>query len=374
MHLDLQADGLVLALDGAAPARFPWLWLRDHGHDPDTLHPDTRQRQLDTAAVPADIRATAAAPSADGTAIEIRWSDGCDSRYPLAFLHRYASPRPADAPLAALPADPEDGTRLAWDRASIGAGPRISHDAVTGGDAGLRAWLADVQRWGFCIVEGTPATAAATEALIRRIGYIRETIFGGFWEFTAGLAKADTAYTPLTLRPHTDGTYSHDAPGLQMLHCLAFDGSGGNSVLVDGLTIAGRLRAEAPDHYDTLSRIPVPGQYIGDDAHLMAARPVFRHDAAGRLLQVSFNNYDRAPFRLPDDEMTAFYAALKAFEALANDPALQWVHRLAPGEALLFDNWRLLHGREAYQGRRRLCGAYLNREDFESRLRLLDVI
>jgi trimethyllysine dioxygenase len=38
---------------------------------------------------------------------------------------------------------------------------------------------------------------------------------------------------------------------------------------------------------------------------------------------------------------------------------------------LLFDNWRVLHGRAAYQGARRLCGTYLNREDFESRLRLL---
>jgi trimethyllysine dioxygenase len=45
--------------------------------------------------------------------------------------------------------------------------------------------------------------------------------------------------------------------------------------------------------------------------------------------------------------------------------------RLAPGTALLFDNWRLLHGRRAYQGYRRLCGAYLNMEDFASKLRIL---
>jgi trimethyllysine dioxygenase len=31
----------------------------------------------------------------------------------------------------------------------------------------------------------------------------------------------------------------------------------------------------------------------------------------------------------------------------------------------------VLHGRAAFQGERRLCGAYLNREDFESRLRIL---
>jgi alpha-ketoglutarate-dependent taurine dioxygenase len=50
---------------------------------------------------------------------------------------------------------------------------------------------------------------------------------------------------------------------------------------------------------------------------------------------------------------------------------LQWRHPLRPGEVLLVDNWRVLHGRAAYQGERRLCGAYLNREDFESRLHIL---
>jgi trimethyllysine dioxygenase len=69
--------------------------------------------------------------------------------------------------------------------------------------------------------------------------------------------------------------------------------------------------------------------------------------------------------------MHALYRALKAFEALANDARLQWRHPLRPGEVLPFDNWRMLHGRAAYQGERRLCGTYLNREDFESRLRVL---
>lgn len=363
MKFRLAPDGLAVDFETGGPtAHFPWFWLRDHGHDPQTLHPQTLQRQLETAAVPDDIHATDARPSADGQAVELDWSDGTSSRYPLPFLRRFAGP--ADAGIETGPG------RRAWDAATVGTGPRVSYDSIMAGEDGLQAWLRAVAEWGFCIAESTPPTPEATEGLIRRIGYIRETLFGGFWDFTADLAKADTAYTTLKLRPHTDGTYSHDAPGLQLLHCLSFEGSGGESVLVDGLKIAEILRRDAPAHFETLSRVAVPGQYVGDGAHLMAARPVFRHDREGRLVQVSFNNYDRAPFRLPDAEMAAFYAALKAFEHLANDPALQWVHRLAPGEAMLFDNWRALHGREAYEGKRRLCGAYLNREDFESRLRM----
>jgi len=50
---------------------------------------------------------------------------------------------------------------------------------------------------------------------------------------------------------------------------------------------------------------------------------------------------------------------------------LQHRRRLLPGSVLLFDNWRVLHARDAYTGYRRLAGVYLNKEDVESRLRSL---
>ena len=356
--------GLRIAWAGSNPiSRYPWLWLRDHGHEAATLHPVTMQRQLFTAAVPDDVRGTAAKLAEDGQSISIDWSTGDRSEFPIAFLWRFREPGPASTPTSS--------PQIHWDAASIATQlSRVAYEAVMNGDVGVLCWLEAVEVYGFCLVDGVPATPDATAALARRIAYLRATIFGTFWDFTADLAKADTAYTNLELRPHTDGTYALDAPGLQLFHCLHFAGRGGESILVDGFRIADELRQGDPEAYQTLSTVEVTGQYLGDGAHLMATRPVFRH-AQGRLVQVTFNNYDRAPFRLPDTEMRAFYRALKAFEALANDPRLQWRHPLRPGEALLFDNWRVLHGRAAYQGERRLCGAYLNREDFESRLRLL---
>ena len=135
----------------------------------------------------------------------------------------------------------------------------MPYDSVIEGDDGIAEWLVRVARYGFCIVEGTPVTVEASQELIRRVGYIRETIFGGFWDFQADLSKADTAYTNLELLPHTDGTYSHDAPGLQLLHCLAFDGTGGESTMVDGFRIADELRRDEPDHYEVLSIGRRPG-------------------------------------------------------------------------------------------------------------------
>ena len=238
-------------------------------------------------------------------------------------------------------------------------------------DRAVADWLDLVGRFGFCIVTGTPTTLAATERLVRRVGYVRETIFGGMWDFQADLAKSDSAYTNHELLPHTDGTYSNDAPGLQLLHCLAFDGTGGESTMVDGFRVAAQIRVAEPELYDLLSTVEVPGQYLGDGVHLRASRPIFRHGADGMLEQVSYNNADRAPFALPFDRTELFYEALRAFERRANDERLQWRRVNPPGDAMLFDNWRVLHGRLGYTGHRHMCGGYVNREDYLSRRRML---
>ena len=340
---------------------YPWLWLRDHAHDEATIHPVTQQRQLDTASLPPDLRAATA--TADNGVARITWHGHAEvSEVPVDFLRKFRSPNTARIAAAPQP--------VLWDAEAIADAPR-AHRLRPCDRQRLRCheWLTIIATYGFAIVTGTPATAAATESLIRRVGYVRETIFGGFWEFTDDLSKADLAYTTQHLPAHTDGTYSHDAPGLQMLHCLSFDGTGGESTLVDGFKIAEVLRTQEPDLFDVLSTVAIPGQYIGDGSHLMAARPVFRHDHNGTLVQVSYNNSDRAPFLLPSDEMAQLYAALRAFDHLANSESMQWSQVLRPGDALLFDNWRTLHGRHAYTGKRTMCGAYVNHEDFESRLR-----
>ncbi len=116
------------------------------------------------------------------------WSTGEQSTLPLAFLWRFRKPRGALEEPAV--------ERLHWDAATIAERlPRIAHDAVMAGDEGLERWLSAVLTFGFCLVEGVPATPADSAALARRIGYLRTTIFGDFRDFTADLAKADTAYT-----------------------------------------------------------------------------------------------------------------------------------------------------------------------------------
>jgi len=189
---------------------------------------------------------------------------------------------------------------------------------------------------------------------------------------TANLEHKDTAYTPLPIEPHTDGTYSNDAPSYQVLHCLEEKCEGGENVLIDGFKIAEVMQYKYPEDYEILTQINIPGQYIdlSRDIHLIAQRPLFREENF-QLRQVSYNNHDRAPFILDPDTTERFYKALNTFARLIAKPEFHYRRKLLPGSCLFFDNWRILHARDAYSGYRKLAGAYFNKEDVESKIRVL---
>ena len=92
------------------------------------------------------------------------------------------------------------------------------------------------------------------------------------------------------------------------------------------------------------------------------------------IIQVSFNNYDRAAFRLKNDLMIKFYEAIIKFDTMANSDDFQWKHVLKPGELLIFNNWRILHGRKAFKGSRKMSGCYINKEDFDSACKINNIV
>src|SRR5271154_7120496 len=220
------------------PDRFSLVWLRDHCHSKESLNPETLQRQVDTFAIPVDIAPAKLEVIDGGGALHIVWKhDGTSSLLPAAFLWNIAQGEGRErAP-----------QRRLWDGAAMATDfPTMDHAEIMSGDAGLLRWLSMVEEYGFALAAGVPPTIEATKKLGTRIGYVRETIFGGMWDFTANLAFKDSAYTSASIGPHTDGTYSIDPPGLQMFHCLTFDGTGAENTLVDGFKVAETIRRTDP--------------------------------------------------------------------------------------------------------------------------------
>ena len=353
-------EGLVVTWQNDETDTYPWFWLFDHGEDGNSQNQRTLQREIDTFGIDRNIEAQSARLSPDGTRVLLQWR-GETTHVSAARLAECVGrgERPAG--------------RALWKRGSLPDPiPTIDFEQVQSSEHGLLDWLKLIHRRGFAVVENTPPTKDGTVRLAERIGSAQSTIFGDYWLLSNEITEHDdTAYTNQYLSPHTDASYSHDAPGLQMFNCLEFDGKGGESVLVDGFAIAAEMAERSPEWYKVLTQVIVPGQYIEPGVHLLAERPVLRLDRLGELVQVTFNNYDRAPFMLPPEQLRAFYDAYGEFNRLGTDQE-NWIKLpLRPGMALIFDNWRCLHGRMGYVGKRVFYGCYLSRAFYESRLQAL---
>lgn len=72
--------------------------------------------------------------------------------------------------------------------------------------------------------------------------------------------------------------------------------------------------------------------------------------------------------------MTHFYKALRVLTTEIFSPDNEWRFRLRPGTIVVFDNWRVLHGRTAYDGRRQMVGCYVSRSEFLSVVRTMGLL
>ena len=359
-----QNDGLNVTWNDGSCEIYPWLWIRDHSESEKDLHPDSKQRQIDVFSEILDDSVIETVVDQNSQKVVVRWADLTESSVSISLLESMA--------ITSNPNAQALNNEACWDSASeIKIFPEMTYGDFMSIN-GLEIWLEHIQNNGFVLVSESPTTSEATKDLMEKMAYVRNSIFGGFSVWDNKLDNPDdTAFTSLAIEPHTDGTYVHDAPGLQTLHCLKKDSVGGENQLVDGLAIAEKMRAEYPEHFKILSSINIPGRYIKTDTYLEARRPLFRLNDQGEVIQVSFNNHDRAPFRLDNESMSQFYDAYRIFHNLVNDKRRQFEIMLEPGMVLTFDNWRVLHARSSLTGYRQLCGGYHNREDFESRLRLI---
>ncbi|KAL2843646.1 P-loop containing nucleoside triphosphate hydrolase protein [Aspergillus pseudoustus] len=255
--------------------------------------------------------------------------------------------------------------------------PTVSYPEVMDSDTALYRWLDNIYHYGFCFVKDTPVDPEATENLLKRIAFIRTTHYGGFWDFTADLTFKDTAYTNEFLGAHTDNTYFTDPARLQLFHLLSHEnGDGGASLLVDGFEAAKTLIEENEYHAQTLRIISQPAHASGNENHLITPSrqfPVFNwHSDMNYLYQIRWNNYDRAAkWNWTVEQQWRWYEAARHFDEILRRPEMEIWTQLEPGTAIIFDNWRMLHGRSAFTGKRRMCGGYTNNDDFLSRYRLL---
>jgi gamma-butyrobetaine dioxygenase len=349
----------VLLRSGGVDTVLPALWLRARSPDPSQRDTVTGQRLMNPHLLPDDLALVAA--RLDATGLHLGFSDGFSGWFD-----------PADL-IAGSVLDEGCPPPVSW-QADLSAKPVYQWDALQGNDALLHKALKDYIELGFMLIHGTPTQADSILSIARRFGFVRDTNFGAFFEVYSRPDSTDLAYRPVALGPHTDNPYRNPVPGIQLLHCLQNETSGGLSTLVDSLAVAQQLQLEDPQGFALLASVPVRYEYRDADTWMVSVQPMIELTGKGAMMGVFYSpRLDDIPL-MSEDDTRAYHRARKRFGTLLSDPRFELRFRLEPGQLMMFDNNRVLHGRTSFdpsEGHRQLQGCYIDRDSPRSLYRVL---
>ena len=375
-------SGAVVTLrwDDGAQASFHRLWLRDNCAA--TRHESSRQKLTSAACLPDGLHFQQLRAEPDR--LRVTWGpDGHESDFSAVWLRQLAAGQ-AGLEAGAPGTEATIGVGAVPPAVPVAAAappslPRISYDElISGGEAAVWRWLSALHETGATLLTGVPCEPEKVTEVARLVGPVQPQIYGEAWDVIAQEGAINIAYTGEPLASHMDLCYYESPPGLQLLHCLAFDGGveGGETTLIDAFAVAEQLRREEPEAFATLAR--VPATFVKDHANrehpvLMSyRRPHLALSARDELVGVFWSPPFEGPLLAPAADVPQYYEAYRHLHRRIEAAAATGVqHRLQPGEMAVFNNRRMLHGRHGFRqrgvARRHLRGCYVNIDEFANR-------
>ena len=228
--------------------------------------------------------------------------------------------------------------------------------------------------YGYVVIKNTKAEENEVINFAEKLGPVRSTNFGKLFNVVSKPNPNDLAYTAIELKSHSDNPYRKPVPGIQLLHCIANESTGGDSSLVDGYSISVYLKNNYCDYYKILTETEVNFRFTDVDVILQDRAKLIELDSNGNFKQIRFSGrLDYVPL-LKDNQLKIFYKARKFLYQLCNSDDFKIKFRLSKGMISMFDNLRLLHGRTKFDpntGFRHLQGCYIDHDVTEGKLRRL---
>ncbi len=360
-------DGAAVRVtwDDGRTSAFHAFFLRENSPDEDTINPLSREAVTSPLDFPADLTAQSASVDAAG-ALVVTWSHGGHvSRYHPGWLRAHAW----------VGEDTQDDTRVLWTAAELASPPTFSGPEALRDDPVFLSWLQALRDYGVARLENLPNEDGLLEAIVSRIGPVRESNFGRTYTLEIKDEPDSNAFTPDALLQHIDMPTRECPHGLQFLFCRENSTTGGHGIYADAYRIAEDMRAEEPEHFQSLVTDVWEYNNRSKTSDYRATGPVVETDRNGTITGIRYNTWLRAPLIAPLEIQDRAYKAVRAFAARAQSDTYQLKFAYRPGDLLAFDNRRALHGRDGYDaggGRRFIEGVYADRDDLYSAIRTLE--
>ncbi|ESZ93761.1 hypothetical protein SBOR_5859 [Sclerotinia borealis F-4128] len=376
-HLFQKSSPQIIKFNGVS---YPPLFLRDSCGCDKCIDTSTKQKNFQTSDIPSEIRAASLLPGENGD-INISWENdipGYGPDHVSTFSQNFFQPPYSSKETHPFKTHAGASRPTAWDAQTIAQKLQyVTYDDYINSEEGLFRALIMLQAYGILILRNVPESETSVVDIAKRIGNLRDTLYGATWDVKSVPQAKNVAYTSQNLGLHMDLLYMANPPGLQLLHCLRNTCSGGSSIFSDGFKAAAQL-----NEYDFLKLCthPVGYHYRNAGEHYTKRRTVLtRGPKFGNLhpeRSIGSVNYS-PPFQaafLDQFQLMNIAESLRQFASRVEAPENVYEYRLQEGECVIFNNRRVLHGRKEFDtsaGERWLKGAYIDSDVFLSRYRVM---
>ncbi|PKS07237.1 hypothetical protein jhhlp_005839 [Lomentospora prolificans] len=368
------------------------LWLRDSCRCEICVSPSSGQKSFATPDIPCDIRPRRVSVSPEFK-LTVEWENdipdaaaqGHVSVYSPEYLEalkfrkelRDGEPNDFRVVDRTVPYD-------VWNKDMIaGKLRKIDYEEYMNTEEGLWKVLFDLEAYGLVFLKNIPRDESSVSTLGLRMANLQETFYGRTWDVISKPNAENVAYTNSYLGLHEDMLYIVQPPRIQLLHCMENSCEGGESIFCDGNYAALAMindPAEA-ESVELLTNYLVRYHYQKHPFSYRQARPVFNMKTDDKGNKELVNIWWSPPFQAPNPpygrdvdhaQYRAWHKAMQTFERHLSSEANVYEYKLTPGECVIFDNRRVMHGRKAFNtgsGYRWLRGTYIADEDFRAKMR-----
>lgn len=165
VHVELSVDGQAKTLKTALHN----FWLRDSCTCSSCCSATSNQRLFDTTKLDSNTAQPEQLES-NGSELIVKWKDGHCSVFSSDWLLKHSFEISDDAI-----------DRISWGREIGKNPPQTNFSAVMTQDSSVLDLYQNIEKYGFCFVNGVPTEKAeTTERLVERVGSVRHTFYGGF--------------------------------------------------------------------------------------------------------------------------------------------------------------------------------------------------
>lgn len=365
------------------------IWLRDACHCELCVDPSSKQKHFQTSDIPLEIDYLSRDVGPDGT-LSVTWSNdiqGFGSNHVSTYTKDFLSSYSDNGRVETDETNPCGyGECRRWDKAMINESVKfIDFNHYMSQDSVLYDGLKQLQLYGLVFLRNVPDSEKAIEDIGGRIGPLKNTFYGLTWDVKSVPQAKNVAYTHQYLGLHMDLLYTDSPPALQLLHCLKNSCEGGTSLFCDSYQAAVQLREDNINAFDRLLLQKTRFVYDNAGENYAKKRYVVQVGKNKEIVSINWSPPFQGPFIIPGGSLDSkgasrfrsYARALKELAARIEAPENIYEYRLKEGECVIFNNRRVLHARTAFDissGERWLKGAYIDKDVWTSRHRVLDKI